>query len=108
MIIAIIGKVNPDLAYEEWVSKLQTIVDIATVTQIIITISNCTLNQYVRKFAKLHNLIATEYAPDFKTYRDEAKIRRNVVLVESSDLILELLPKGTITGTIDVSTGNVM
>ena len=93
MKIAIIGKVNPQLVYEEWVSKLQTKVEVATVTHINITKGNGILNQYVRKYAQSRNLIITEYAPDFITYGDEAKTRRNVALVENSDLVVGFLPE---------------
>lgn len=40
MKIAIIGKVNPGLTYEEWVCKFQTNVDITNITQINITNSD--------------------------------------------------------------------
>lgn len=94
MKIAVIGKVNPRLSYEEWVCKFQTKLDVTNVTQINITTGNGLLNQYVRKYVKSRELPMTEYAPDFKTYGDEAKIRRNVALVENSDFIVGFKPEG--------------
>lgn len=94
MKITIIGKVNPGLTYEDWVCKFQTNVDVPNITQIYITTGNGILNQYVRKYAKSHELMITEYAPDFQTYGDEAKIRRNVALVENSDLVVGFRPEG--------------
>lgn len=95
MIIVIIGKLNPSFAYEEWVSKLQTNLEVENVTQINITIGNGLLNQYVRKYAQSHNLTVKDFSPDFITYGDEAKRRRNVALVENSDLIVGFLPEGS-------------
>lgn len=95
MKIAIIGKVNLGLPNEEWVCIFQTNVDITNITQINITIGNGILNQYIRKYVKSHELMMTEYAPDFKTYGDEAKILRNVALVENSDLVVSFQQKGS-------------
>ena len=94
MKIAIIGKVNSGLTYEEWVCKFQTSVDVANVTRINITTGNGILNQYVRKYVKSHELKMTEYAPDFKTYGNEAKFRRNVALVDNSDLVVGFKTEG--------------
>lgn len=94
---AIIGKVNPGLTYEEWVCKFQTKLDVTNVTQINITTGNGILNQYVRKYVKSHGLMMTEYASDYKTYGDEAKIRRNVALVANSDLVVGFQPEGSST-----------
>lgn len=95
MIIAIIGKVNSCLTYEEWASKLQTNVEIESVTQINITIGNGILNQYMREYARSHSLTVKEFAPDFIVYGDDAKRRRNVDLVENTDLIVGFLLDGS-------------
>lgn len=93
MKISIIGKVNAELTYEDWVSMLQTNVEVEFGTQINITDGNGILNQYVRKYAGSHNLIVKEFAPDFIAYGDEAKKHRNVAIVDNADLIVGFLPE---------------
>lgn len=95
MKIAIIGKANPCFTYEEWESRLRTNVEVENVAQINITIGNGTLNQYVRRFARSHNVTVKEFAPDIVAYGDDAKRRRNVALVEDTDLIVGFLPEGS-------------
>lgn len=95
MKIAILGKVNPGLSYEEWSSKLQANHDVGGVSHVNITIGNGILNQYIRKYAAENNIPVTEYAADYKTYGDEAKRLRNVALIEASDFLIAFLPKGS-------------
>lgn len=95
MKIAIIGKVNPGLAYEEWVKKFQTNHDVESISYINITFGNGILNQYVRLYAAANNIPVTEYAPDFKTYGDDAKRLRNIALLDNSDFLVGFLPKGS-------------
>ena len=68
MKIAVIGKVNPGLTYDEWVSKFQTNVDVAKVPKINITIGNGILNQFTRAYAAANGIPDMEYAADYKTY----------------------------------------
>ena len=95
MKIAILGKVNPGLTYEEWVNKLQRNFDVEKISHINITIGNGILNQYVRTYAAANDIPVTEYAADYKTHGDDARRIRNVALVEASDFIIGFLPKGS-------------
>lgn len=95
MKIAILGKVNPGLTYEEWGNKLQRSFDVEKISHINITISNGILNQYVRTYAAANDIPVTEYAADYKTHGDDARRIRNVALVEASDFIIGFLPKGS-------------
>lgn len=94
MKIAIIGKVNPDLVYDEWEKKIQTNLKGKSISHINITFSNGKLNQHVRKYAAAYNIPVSEYAADFKTYGDDAKLIRNLALIDNSDLLVGFLPKG--------------
>lgn len=95
MKIAILGKVNPGLTYEEWVNKLQHSFDVEGISHINITIGNGILSQYVRKYAASNEISVTEFAADYKTHGDDARRIRNVALVEASDYIIGFLPKGS-------------
>lgn len=93
MKIAVIGKLNPELTYEEWESKLQT--NVAKVTQINITIGNGILNQFTRAYAAADGIPVMEYAADYKTYGNDAQRIRNIALVDNSDLVIGFLPQGS-------------
>lgn len=95
MNIAILGKINPCLTYEEWVNKLQRNFDVKGISHVNITIGNGILNQYVRKYAAANEITVTEYAADYKTHGDDARRIRNVALAEASDFIIGFLPKGS-------------
>lgn len=95
MKIAVIGKLNPGLTYEEWESKLQTNVDVAKVTQINITIGNGILNQFTRAYAAANGIPVMEYAADYKTYGNDAQRIRNIALVDHSNLVIGFLPQGS-------------
>lgn len=97
MRVAVIGKVNPNVSYDEWVDKLQSNLNIEPydITHFNIPVGNGILNQYVRRYAYENEILVMEYAADYKTYGDDANRLRNMALVENSDKIVGYLPKGS-------------
>lgn len=93
--LLILGKVNSTLTFEDWVSKIQSSLEVEKISHINITIGNGILNQYVRKFAANNSIPIKEYTADYKTYGDNAKLIRNQKLVGESDLVVGFLPKGS-------------
>ena len=97
MRIAIIGRVNPSLVYNEWKIKLQQNVEITNVKQINITIGNGILNQYARKYAAACDIPVKEYAADFKTHGTDARLIRNKTLIADSDIVVSFISQGNST-----------
>lgn len=95
MKIAILGKVNLDYPYLEWKEKLEVNVDLTQVSLINIVVGNGTLNQYVRRYATYNNIPVKEYAADYKTYGDDARLIRNRTLVGDSDMVVGFIPGGS-------------
>ncbi len=96
MKIAVIGKVNPGLTYDEWVSKFQTKVDVAFVSRFNITAGNNNLNLYVARYANENNINVVRFSTSFDAgCRDYSRLLRNIAMVEDSDLIVGFIPNGT-------------
>lgn len=87
MKIAIIGKVDPTLTFEEWERMLHRHINAATVTGINLTDGNDILYRYAKRYATNNNLLVTEF-PDCRK------------LTDNSDLLVAFMLRDTLNNSI--------
>lgn len=94
MTIAFIGRITPDVSYQEWEKTLNNNIQTSVISIINITNGNNILNEYAKRYAAKYKLPVMEYGCDFKSYGGYARLYRNQALIANSKLIVGFLSKG--------------
>lgn len=85
MNIAIIGTINPNLTYYDWVKIFRKHFAGKTISRISITGSNTLLNSYVQRYAIEFSIPITTYV--YNTVDTKSKLAQNDALIENADYV---------------------
>lgn len=93
MNIAIIGIINPNLTYYDWVKLFRYHFWKKRISEISITGSDTLLNSYVRFYATRFSIPISEYVFNSSSDDSETKLARNKALIENADLVVAFTTK---------------
>lgn len=99
MKLAIVGTRNPSVSYSEWEQLMLSHVERSEITQVISGGAKG-IDTFAKQFAARHRIPFMEFSPEYSKYGRNAPIKRNIQIVEESDLVIAF-PSPKSRGTHD-------
>ncbi len=90
--VSIIGSLNPAPCYEEWEQYMLCKFSNEDVSELIITSSNNTLNDYVKRFCDNRDFNVHVAELDSSISKEEAYNQRNAKLFDDTDFVILFVP----------------
>lgn len=91
MTITIIGKISPQIRYEDWSTALKGAVNISQVSAFFITGGRNMLNNFVRKLCKDYNVRLVEWESSETGNLELAKLLRNQQMIADCDKVVAFM-----------------